>query len=235
MSPRTRIPPGKTGVAGVLFTMLGFVAGALGMFGGLALLHAPVLSRDGGMPSSAGTSIEQALRDHLPPSMRDCPPDNVRGDTIARSSYAMVLCTRPGTPSMVEYALIHDKVAMKEIFDVEKSSYLTTTYVRLPSGDCSKQPPGGGTWHSSMGAAGSLHHILGPKKAGEETTVGSMICYISGGHYWIEWYDNDTRIYALASATPENYSSLFEWWEREAGPYHPANMSGNEATETPSM
>ncbi len=236
MSLSAPIPPGKRGVAAVLFTLLGFVTGALGMFGGLALLHSPV-SRDEGTSSGAGVSAEQILRDHLPPSMSHCATGNIRGRAIADSAYAMVVCDNPGgTPSKVEYALFHDTIAVNDLFDAKVRSL--NLKVKFPSGDCSQKQPlsGGGPWHGSGGEM--VQHVLGKENPEQMASSGGlMICYVdANGLYWIDWVDNDTHIYAFASAAPENYHMLFDWWERDAGPFHSHPLSGHEMpSATPSM
>jgi hypothetical protein len=237
MSPSAPIPPEKRGVSAVLFTLLGFVAGALGMFGGLAVLHARVLHNTGSS-SGAAVSAEDILREHLPPSLRHCTTGDIKGESVRNSAYAMVVCDNipDGTPTRVEYALFHDETAMNEFFNTEVTG--PNYRVKFPNEGCSrKRPPGGGPWYSSEENAdpmiGSLHHLL-KKRAPGQTASGLMICYVDEDHlYWIDWFDNDTHIYAFASATSENYQKLFDWWQNEAGPFHPHHSESSSAT--PSM
>jgi hypothetical protein len=236
MSPSAPIPPEKRGVAAVLFTLLGFVAGALGMFGGLAVLHARVL-HDTGTSSGAQHAVLQILTEHLP-SESNCRPDNIKGPSVSNSAYAMVVCDGfpGGTPLKVEYALFHDEVAINDFFTSEESTYFGGN---SPSGDCQKQAHGGGPWYSSGektdSMIGSLRHVLEKEKADPMSTPGGrMICYSDGSHYWIEWADDDTHIFGFASATSESYSRLFAWWEsRHSGPFHPRHTE--TAGTTPSM
>src|SRR2546427_3239632 len=122
MSPSTPIPPEKRGVAAVLFTLLGFVAGALGMFGGLAILHAPI-SHDSGT-SGAEHSALDILRDHLPLPETDCGIGDILGPAITGSSYVQVVCDYGpgGVPSRVEYALFHDTISANRQFDAKVKS-----------------------------------------------------------------------------------------------------------------
>jgi hypothetical protein len=233
MRHSTSLPPGKRGVASVLFTLLGFITGALGMFGGLALLHAPVM-RDEGMSSGGEISAEHILRDHLPPSVSDCPTGDIRGDSIAGSAYVSVICedVPSATPSKVEYALFHDAIAVNDLFDAKVTSL--GLEANASSGDCSRErpPPGWAPWYAS--GREMVQHLLGEGDP-EHTAVsgGRMICYVDAdGLYWIDWIDNDTHIYAFASATPENYQRLFQWWVRSAGPFHSHPVVGHPGMES---
>lgn len=82
-----------------------------------------------------------------------------------------------------------------------------------------------------------VQHLMGegnPEQAA--ISGGRMICYAdSEGLYWIDWVDNDTHIYAFASATPENYRRLFEWWTDSAGPFHSHPGDVGMASATPSV
>jgi hypothetical protein len=238
MSPSAPIPPEKRGVAVVLFTIFGFLAGALGMFGGLVVLHAPVLHNKGAS-SGAAISAEDILREHLPPWASHCPVGNRGGDPIAGSAYASVICDygARGIPSKVEYALFHDTIAANGQIDaIVKSLKLN---VDSTTADCSRkqQVPGGADWYGSRNE--KVQHILGQGDPEQMATSGGrMICYVdTSGLYWIDWVDNDTHIYAFASVAQENYPKLFDWWKNDAGPFHTHPLSGHDemATTTPNM
>jgi hypothetical protein len=239
-------PAGRRGAGSVLYTLVGFVAGCVAMFGSLSLLHADAVQRSQGSSGSASagslaspsdgsenaTSVEDVLRMHIPERIiGSCQVGSSRD--VQSFAYTSVVCN-PGDPvEEVQYSTFHDAVAMR----TEYATDLAMAHLTGRAGDCSRVAFGQGRWWSSAertDAQGEVVHQIGMPMAAD-ATGGRFMCYPADGKAWIEWIDGDTHIYGWASAPQDAYAALYNWWVNEAGPFHPPmeGMPGGPATPLP--
>jgi hypothetical protein len=246
-----------------IFMLIGLVVGAL------LVLAAVTASRSSANPSPTSTTpsttsatstptsaatpaaatfeqqVTSILKGHVPSTISTtCQP----GDDHQAQSFAIasVVCsaTSGGAPITVQYSWFHDGKAQRALFGYDEHTVGVET--RAPDlASCGHASVHGGWWmQEKNNAAGDSPHSVTPKA---DATHGAALCYQQGSLAYIEWYDNDTRIYAWASTQRQLAPELFSWWESSAGPWHPpmdmakamapgADMgSGMTATPSPSM
>jgi hypothetical protein len=243
-------PPARRGVSSVLFTLVGFVAGCVAMFGSLALLHAEL--RPGQAEPSSSSIVPSmdataALREHIPPAIEpSCQPGNLRYEATNDSVYASVVCSRQiqGATVQVQYMSVHDKIALVDLFrgQLDQSGIQHVAPSTEAAGMCGSSPPSAGAfrWFGKTDEmTGDVVHAFSLPSTGPRTQ-GLVACYIgAAGTAWLDWIDYDTHIYAFASSSIEHYGALFAWWLGQAGPFHPRHqaMSGNTVPSgaTPTM
>jgi hypothetical protein len=231
-----------------LFTLVGFVAGCVAMFGSLALLHAEL--RPGPAESSSSSIVPSmdttaALLEHVPPEIRPCQQENLREEATKDSIYASVVCQQPilGDVVQVQYMSVHDRIALASLFTAQlEVNHIQMTPSAAAIDTCGGTSPMGGAfrWFGETDANGDVvHAFIRPSKG--TTTHGLMACYVAAdGRPSLDWIDFDTHIYSFASSSVEQYGALFDWWRGQAGPFHPrhqATMPGNAVPsgDTPTM
>lgn len=245
-------PPARRGASSVLFTLVGFVAGCVAMFGSLALLHAEAV-RPGKLGSSSASLVPSMdataeLLEHVPPAIRpSCAPGNLRPAATRDSIYASVICQQDveGGSVQVQYMSVHDAIALRDLFQAQ----LDQSHIRMgPSAAagrrCGSTPPSGGAFRwlgETDEMTGDVVHAFVRPSTGPPTH-GLVACYVAGAA-WLDWIDFDTHIYAFASTSIEHYGALFDWWLDQAGPFHPRHgampgttvPSGPTTTMSPQM
>jgi hypothetical protein len=220
-----------------LFTLVGFVAGCVAMFGSLALLHAEL--RPGQAEPSSSSIVPSmdstaALLEHVPPEIRPCQQENLREEATKDSIYASVVCQQPiqGDVVQVQYMSVHDKIALVDLF---RTQLELNDIQGAPSAQaiktCEGTSPLGGAfrWYGKTDENGDVVHKF--TRSSGPPTQGLVACYVDAttGAPSLDWIDFDTHVYAFASTSVERYGALFQWWRDEAGPFHPRHqaMSGN--------
>jgi hypothetical protein len=225
--------PARRGAASVLFTLVGFVAGCVAMFGSLSLLHAEAVQpgkADQGSPSTAPSMDDTAaLLEHIPPAIRpSCTQGNLRSAATQDSIYASVVCQQQiqGVPVQVQYMSVHDAIALRGLFDTQVDQNGIQRALSGADETCDRTPPLGGAfrWYGGTDEmTGEVVHAFSPVSTGPPTQ-GRVACYLADSVAWLDWIDFDTHIYAFASTSIEHYEALFSWWRDQAGPYHPRHQ-----------
>jgi hypothetical protein len=245
-------PPARRGAASVLFTLVGFVAGCVAMFGSLSLLHAEAVQpgkAGQGSPSIAPSMDDTAaLLEHIPPAIRpSCTQGNLRSAATQDSIYASVVCQQQiqGVPVQVQYMSVHDAIALRDLFNAQVDQNNINTALGGATETCGRTPPSGRAfrWYGKTDEmTGDVVHVFSHVSTGP-STQGRVACYVADGVAWLDWIDFDTHIYAFASTSIEHYGALFGWWLEQAGPYHPrhqvmpgsATPSGEGSPAAPQM
>jgi hypothetical protein len=93
-------PPTRRGASSVLYTLVGFVAGCVAMFGSLALLHAEAVpgAAECSMSASIDGTIEDVLGRPTPDPTLVSTEEPSRGDERLGRRIRRLAATAPGSP-----------------------------------------------------------------------------------------------------------------------------------------
>jgi hypothetical protein len=169
------------------------------------------LGMGGGMGMPANTSYPDAIEkelllDHIPPSIRkSCERTrDFNPDVFLRA----VACSQGVKGADVVYMYAHSATAMMG----HANDRINAAGLNYPTAaSCANATEAADTWLRS----GDIHHMetrFSPRASGR------VLCYVGGGRAFIEWTDNPTGIYAVASRPSSARRALYAWWMDRAGP-----------------
>ena len=170
---------------------------------------------EGELPMSAGMehktwkypdAIEnELLLAHIPPAIRKtCDRSNAFDkDVFLRA----VECSQGVPEATVKYMYAHTATAMKAY----STNRITAAGLQLGNGNrCDSGSEGADRWFLSN----DIVHI---ERAGKRAS-GRVLCFAAAERETIEWTDNATGIYAVASRPFSKRRALYAWWRDKAGP-----------------
>jgi hypothetical protein len=151
---------------------------------------------------------KELLLNHLPPEIRKTCS---RGTDFDRNQGFLraVKCSQGIAGSTVEYMYAHSGTALKRYADLQAG----TVGVDFPtSNNCANSSKAVDTWVRS----GDIDHH---ERHFSRRAEGRVLCYVGGGGTaFVEWTDNPTGIYAVATRPSSERKALYRWWARNAGP-----------------
>jgi hypothetical protein len=145
------------------------------------------------------------LLDHIPPAIRKtCHRSNAFEDSVFLRA---VECSQGVAGATVKYMYAHSAIALKGY----STNQISAAGLQLRNGrSCAKGLDGADRWFLSD----DIVHIERPGKRAS----GRVLCFAAAGRERIEWTDNPTGIYAIASRPAGQRLGLYTWWENKAGP-----------------
>ena len=147
----------------------------------------------------------ELLLAHIPPAIRKtCDRSNAFDkDVFLRA----VECSQGVPEATVKYMYAHTATAMKAY----STNRITAAGLQLGNGNrCDSGSEGADRWFLSN----DIVHI---ERAGKRAS-GRVLCFAAAERETIEWTDNATGIYAVASRPFSKRRALYAWWRDKAGP-----------------
>jgi serine/threonine-protein kinase len=174
-----------------------------------------------GEPAAHGASdlrVSDFLLEHLPDEVRQTCTDGANPNPNA--FLVTVACTGPDAIE-VTYNFAHSRSEMIDHFREEQAAL----GIESGSGDCAFVDPGAGPWWR-VGSQG--HTTIDP----EQGTIpeGKVFCHEDASGSSIVWVDRTLGIFASATITPEDRTTLFQWWADDAGPANPETLGHGSGT-----
>jgi CHAT domain len=190
------------------------VGGTFALSGGSPPTAAPTTTHPS--TTTVPKSDLDRLRASIPPAVRHCDPATPL-QVPAKTDFlpASVACPRPGSGvRFAQYSLAATEHDLTTYFNARVNAQHTGAN-KVTQQVCNPTRPAGpelSPW-IPVGGGGHAANTTG-------NNSGRVFCYRneSTALYRIEWIDKPHRIYVFATGT--DWSKLFRWWSRTAGPVH---------------